>query len=811
MYLNYFRIAFRNLLKQKIYSGINIFGLALGFSCVIFIMMHVFDEYSYDDFHEKADRIFKVVLERKYPDHITNYAIIPNSYADVMAADYPEVVRSVRVFGNPNNETIVSYIDKQGEKKIFEEKDFIAADSNFFEMFTIPLTVGDPESALSGAQSLVITEETAFKYFGSEEPIGKTLITDFGEFTVKGVCENIPSNSHFDFDFLVSMRSIPFIFQQVNFTGFSTHTYLELTSDTDPLTLEQKFPAMVDKYAAPQIEQNLNISYEEYVKAGNGYNYMLLPLKDIYLDPTQYEGEFKPGGNRNDVFIFISIAFLVLIIACINFMNLSIARSTERAKEVGIRKTLGSLKKQLVVQFLIESSILSILALCISLFMVVILMPEFNQLIEKQLDITTRHLFAVPFLILFAIFIGILAGAWPAFVLSGFNIIKVLKGTMKKGKEGTWLRSGLVSVQFIISIILIFGVIIIYNQMDYVQNKDLGFDRSDVLIIERAGVLENKLETFIDELANMPEVKKTGSSNLVLAGEYFGIQFMPSGASEPITANGMSINDDLINCLDLQIIRGRGFSEEYNDSLSIIINEQTAKLLGLEDPIGAKMSNTDGTPPVIREFEIVGVVKDFHYMSLKNEISPFVLLNFESGLGGPGNIFLKTNGPAIATIEKVESKWKEIVPEEPFKYTFLDDELNIMYKSDMNSGRKLTVFSVLAILIACIGLFGLSAYTTSLRTKEIGVRKVMGASVVGIVLLLSKGFLKTILVSFLIAAPIAWWAMSSWLEMFSYRIDINPVYLFTSGALTLIVSWVTISFQSIKAAIVNPVNSLKDE
>ncbi|MDH5399484.1 MAG: ABC transporter permease, partial [Cyclobacteriaceae bacterium] len=496
MLKNYLQVALRSVFKQKIYSLINIIGLAIGIASCTLIFMHVEDEYSYDSFHTKADQIYKVVLERSYPDHTTNYGIIPHSFSGVMATDYPEVVQSVRIFGNLNNEIVVSYIDDHGEKKQFEESGFVAADSNFFDFFSIPLLQGDAKSVLTEPQGIVVTQQTAYKYFGHDDPIGKSLKTDIGDFTITGVCENVPENSHLEFDFLSSLATFDF-FQTENFTGFSAHTYVELVPETNTGQLMAKFPEMVEKYAAPQIEQNLNTSYSEYIAAGNGYQYTLLPLRDIHLEPVEYEAEFKTGGNKTDVIVFISIAVLILFIACINFMNLAIARSTERAKEVGIRKTLGSFRSQLIGQFLAESVLISLIALGVAIGLVYLILPGFNTMVGKQLYLQIGNSLVLPGLLLFSIVVGILAGIYPAFFLSSFNTVSVLKGGARSGKSGNWLRNGLVIVQFTISISLIVGTLIIKQQLDFVNQKNLGFDRENILIIERANVLETQQEAFI--------------------------------------------------------------------------------------------------------------------------------------------------------------------------------------------------------------------------------------------------------------------------------------------------------------------------
>ena len=815
MLKNYLKTGFRSLIKQKIYTIINLAGLSIGIAGCLLIMLYVQNEYSYDKFHENAENIYKMVLERIYPDHVTNYAFIPHTFTDVMIRDFPEIKNAVRVvggFGNVgNNGIIVRYVDDDGEEKVFEEMGFAAADSTFFDIFSIKLIKGDPEDALFGQQKVVITEETALKYFGDEDPLNKTLETDLGEYKVTGVCENVPDNSHMDFDFLGTVLDQPFM-QNENFVAFSAHVYLELEEGADPGALEAKFPKMVETYAAPQIEQRLNTGYEAYIAAGNGYNYSLLPLKDVYLEPTPFEGEFKSSGSRHDLYILISVAALILIIACINFMNLATARSTERAKEVGIRKTLGSQRQQLVGQFLVESVLLSLFASLIALGLVYLVLPEFNQLAGKQLQPGLLDSGLVLYLILFTVFVGFAAGSYPAFILSAFNPAVVIKGSAKSDKKKSWLRNGLVIFQFAISIVLLASTLVVKRQMDFVQGMDLGFDKEQMLVIEHGDVLEQQQGSFMEELRQIPGVKAVGASAQLLAGQYFGIQFMPRGASEPITTNAIAVDDDYIEAMGLSLIDGRGFSRDFEDSLAVVINQQTVDLLGVDDPVGLKLNNTAlGDPPITREYTVVGVVKNFHYMSLRDEISPFVLLSTEGAVQPKPFMSVKVDRNPPEVITSIEEKWKTLAPQEPFKYTFLDDELNELYASESKSGKLFGVFATLAIAIACVGLFGLAAYTAGLRTKEIGIRKVMGASVFSVTLMLSFEFTKLILIAFLLAVPIAWYFMDSWLNIFAYQVDIGIWVFLLSGLAALVIAWLTVSYQSIKAAIVNPVKSLRSE
>lgn len=814
MFKNYLKIGYRSLLKQKVYSVINILGLSIGMASVVLILLHVEDELSYDKFHLKGDRIYKLHLTRLYPDHITKYSITPHSFSDVMVEDFPEIETAVRLLPLPGN-VVVKYTKNNGEEITFEESRFMLADSTFFEVFSTKLIKGDYETVLRSQQDIIITEETAYKYFGDEDPLNNVLKFDLGgpqpfEANIVGVCENIPENSHFDFDFLASSKSNPF-FSNPNFYAFSAHIYLLLNKETSPESLEDKFQDMVLKYAAPQIEQSLNTTYEEYVAAGNGYDYHLVNLFDIHLNPEKYQGDIKPGGNKKFVNLFIAIAFLILVIACINFMNLATARSTERAREVGMRKTLGSYKSQLIYQFLTESVLISTISLLIALILIQLALPQFNSITQKTLSLHIEDSFVFMGLLGFGIVVGIIAGSYPAFILSAIRPAEILKGNMQTKKENLWLRNGLVVFQFAISIILMSGTILFWKQMNFILNKDLGFDKEQVMIIKNAPLLGEQFESFQHELRAMPDIIETGSANALPGGGYFGVQFKSESNGEIITVNGSFVDDNYIEALGFEMIDGRDFSPDFNDSATIIINEQTKILLGVDNPVGMNLELQGLNQQNIRIVAIIGVVRDFHYMSIHNTISPFVFLNNE-----PNKIhqFIPVrikSGNYQEAISIIEAKWNTIVPGQALNYSFLDEDLRELYLNEFRSGKILNIFSLLAIIIACVGLFGLSAYTAALKTKEIGIRKVMGASVTNVVIMLSKDFSKLVLISIVIAIPVSWTLANLWLENFAYHTNLSVWIFIAAGVTALLISWFTVGYQSIKAAVMNPVKSLRSE
>lgn len=815
MLKNYLRIAIRSLIKQKVYTIINVLGLSTGIASCILIVMFVANEFSYDSFHTNADNIYKVALERKYPNHVTNYAIIPHSYADVLQHDFPEVTDVIKM-GGPINQVVVSYKDERDEVKQFEEDFVMAADSNFFTFFSIRVLKGDPKKVLLQQNDVVLTEETAKRYFGNNDPIGKTIRMFNQDFHVSGVCENIPDNSHFKFDFLSKWDDNFFGGgDRSNFTTFSAHVYIQLKPGADAHALQAKFPKMVDTYAAAQIERDLGKSWADYKKEGNGYIYFLQPLKSIHLDPRNIEAKMQPGGNLNYVYFLISIAVLILVIACINFMNLATARSAERAREVGVRKTMGSLKSQLVFQFLTESIVLSLFATALALTITGLVLPSFNNLVDKHLVLDFTGI--LPFALFgIALLVGFLAGSYPAFALSSFNPVVVMKGNFTSNAKGTWLRNGLVVFQFFISIVLIVGTMVVAEQMHYMQNKSLGYDKEQMLIVERVFALENNARTFTEEVKRIANVEKAASAFSLLGrpGDFFGAQFTPEGSSEILTTKTMGIDDTFAETVGFDFVEGRGFSESTNDSLSIILNEAAVKALDIADPIGKKLLQVQRRPDgnVTVQYTIIGIIKDFNFQSLRDPVTPLTIQSNESFGGGSAYVYARVKGKnATNVVSDIEAAWKKLAPDQPFKYQFLDQNLNAQYESEQRAGKVFAIFSGLAIIIACVGLFGLAAYTANLRTKEIGIRKVLGASVGGIVVLLSKDFTKLIIIAFILATPFAWYMMDTWLQNFAYRIQLGVGIFLLAGVIALLIAWITVSYQSIKAAIVNPVKSLKNE
>jgi putative ABC transport system permease protein len=808
MLKNYIKIAYRSLIKNKTYSLINIIGLSLGLSCCIMILLFVQDETSYDNFYENEDDLYRLVLERKYPDHVTNYAIIPAGFSEILADEIPEIKESTRLVGFPNFGATFRY-----EDNVFEEKWAFFADSNFFRVLDFELIQGDPNTALTNPNSIILTETTAQKYFGNEDPIGKTIDANGADVEVVAVMQDIPENSHIKFDFLTSTNALGFL-QQPNYISFSSYNYLLLEDGVDKSIVEAKLPAVVEKYAAGQIERNLGVSFAEYQAAGNGYVYTLQPIGDIHLT-SNMDVEIKANGNIVYVYIFISIAIFILVLAGINFVNLATAKSAERAKEVGLRKVMGSNRQQLIAQFLAESVFITVISLFVSIALIQATLPYFNNLASKALELNLLSSgFIIPALLLFVILVGILAGLYPSFYISSLQPVEVVKGKFKSNSKGKFLRNGLVVFQFAISMILVTGTLVVFDQMEFIQNKRLGYNKENVLVVERINTLDQQ-DSFFDAVENLPDVLAVTGTSAMPDGFFFGSQFQLPGQAEVFTTKSLTADDSYFRTMDINFVEGRPFSEDFSDSLNIILNKTAVNTFGLEDPIGEFLSTSnpqpDGSVQVIT-YTVIGVVDDFNFESLRTSITPLAIFSDESQVGGTTFMPIRFQSNNVQqTVAAVQNLWDVYNPGEPFIYTFLDAQLNQIYAAEQRSGTLLGFFSSLAIVIACIGLFGLAAYMAYQRTKEIGVRKVLGASVFSIIVLLSKEFAKLIGISFLLAIPISYLLMEQWLQNFAYRTEITIGTFLLSGIMALLVALLTVSGQSIKAATTNPVNSLKSE
>lgn len=817
MFRNYVKVAFRNLLKRKGFSLINISGLATGMAVCLLIILFIQSELSFDKQHEKANDIYRVVLERSYPGRSTSYSIIPQSIGGAIKAEYPEVLESTRLFNLTGNG---GFFLRIGEKT-FDEKRVLAADSNFFRVFTSKMLHGDATTALEKPNSAVLNETTAKKYFGTADAVGKQFETDGNDTTltymVTGVVADWPDNSHFLFDMLISTNTFQFV-RRPNYTSFAAYTYLLLSPNSSYKGLEAKFPGVIKKYVSPEINRIFNQSWEDFQKAGNGYKYYLQPLTKIHLI-SDLEAELRPNGSMTAVYIFAVVAVFILSLACINFINLSTARSVERAKEVGIRKTFGSEKKALIGQFLIESIMVSFAGMLLAFGLIILLMPAFNAISGKELTIS--YFLQPAWLLILAAFVlitGFVAGLYPAFVLSSFNPIMVLKGRFKSNRHGLALRNGLVIFQFAISVILIISTIVVNTQMNYMLGNKLGFKKDHVIVVERADLVEDQFAAFKNELLGISGVESaSGTSTMPGNQNFFGATWREVGSKSPMTGRGMIVDEDYHKTLGLELKEGRFFSKDFStDTLAVVLNEKAVKELGLKTAIGSRLTSTtglfNGPNDAVYTYTVVGIVKDFHYHTLHEPISPLVIANSKKFGGGSGLLALRVTGDNFKTsLASIGNVWEKFVKEKPFNYYFLDRSLADQYKAEQTTQTIFTIFSGLAIFIACIGLLGLAAYSTQQRTREISIRKVLGASESSIIAMLSKDFIRLVLISSAIAFPIAWWGMNKWLEDFAYRVNVGWWIFIVAGVAALLIALFTVSTQALKAAFTNPVKNLRAE
>ncbi len=811
MLRNYIKSAYRSLLKNKAYSIINISGLTVGIACCLLISLYVYDETSYDKFFKDSDRIYRVALERIYPTNTRFFGSSPVNMAPTILENYPEVEeagRLHRLFFQ--NEIVVDIGDKT-----FIEDQYLFADNNFFKVFSFEFLEGNPSSALDAFNKVVITESTAKRFFGDDPALNKTYQIDTSTYIVSGVIEDVPANSHMAFEILGSIESLSFLNRAAETNSWINpwlFTYIKLKGGVSQESFQAKLPEMVENYGMASILSLLNISAEDYPESGNDFKYFLQPVEDIHLK-SNLSVEIRPNSDITYVYLLIAVVAFILIISCINFINLATARSAERAKEVGVRKVLGSRRALLIRQFLTESNLISLVAFLLSLGLTALVLPKFNLLVSKELSL---WVLADPVIVL-GLFVGILligslAGLYPAVVISSINSAIVLKGKYNTSSKGVWLRNSLIVFQFFISISMISGMLMLNKQMRFMENKKLGFNKENVIAIDQAQELGLQQQAFKNELLNLEGVEKV-SYAFALPGNFIGNFIANSEIPDipQVRTFSVAIDDEYIQTLEMEIVAGRAFSPDFNDSLNVIVNETTAFLLGYDDPIGKKVLNPNPAPNQSTEFTIVGVVKDYHHQSLHTEIPPMLLFNTSQRAILP-RIGIRVNtANTMALLKGIEDQWKAFDIERPISFGFLEDRLSNLYASDQQTGKIFTLFTAVTIIMACVGLFGLAAYVTQQRTKEIGVRKVLGASITNIVMILSINFTKLILISFLISLPLVYLGIGEWLSSFAYHTSIDPITLIGAGLLTVVLAWLTISYYSIKIAILNPVNSLRSE
>ena len=727
--------------------------------------------------------------------------------AQTMKTDFPEVQEATRIrdYGTPR----LIYGDKS-----FKEDAFAFVDSNFFQVFTLPLIEGDAKTALLEPNTIVITKSLAHKYFGNEDPMGKVISFKDGANVpckVTGVIDKVPVNSHFHFEIFASMAGLPES-REPTWMSSNFYTYLVLPVGYDYKKLEAKLPKVVDKYMGPQMLQAMHVTLADFRRKGNDLSFHLQPVTDIHLH-SNFANDLSPAGDIRYVYIFGAIALFMLLIACINFMNLSTAGASKRAREVGIRKVLGSMKLALVRQFLLESVLITAIALLLAIVFMYMALPVFNKLAGQSLTLQIAdHPLLLPGLLLFVLLVGIMAGSYPAFYLSSFKPVAVLKGKFTSGKRSIGLRSGLVIFQFFISIILIVSTTVVYKQLSFIQHKKLGYDKNQVMVLPDTWMLGKNEAIFRRQLLNDPRIANVSNSGFLPAGPSNNNNFFVYPGENPnqmVKTLRYEVDENYIPTLGIKLVTGRNFSKGLtSDSSGIILNETAAKVFGWGENASGHIISTTKHSGEIVSYNVIGIVKDFHFKSLHELISPLVMVL--SPNAGTMVVKLKTKDieGLLAVIKK---RWTDYGAEEPLAYSFLDDRFNNTYESEQKTGLILGIFAGLTIFVACLGLFGLAMFTAEQRTKEIGIRKVLGASVIQVTQMLSKEFIKLVLIASLIAFPAAWWAMNKWLQSFAYRINIIWWVFVVAGLTAIIIALITISFQAIKAAIANPVKSLRTE
>lgn len=801
MLRNYFKVAFRNILKYKFFSAINILGMTIGIVSCLLIVLYVTDELSYDRFHKDADRIYQVGLHGRLAGQDIRTATTCPPMASTLVAEVPEVAEAMRIcnFG----EATVRY-----ESKAFNEGEFILVDSNFYDFFSFQLLEGDAKTCLREPNSIVVTKDLAIKYFGQEPALGKLLVVgdENRSYKVTGVTANAPTNSHVRFTGLVSASSREGLKTTVWLNNYM-YTYFKLREHTQVEAVDKKFPALIEKYIGPELERFMGITLKQMQDQGGDFGYYCTALADIHLHSTSNDN-MEAGGNIMYVYFFGGIAIFIIVIACINFMNLSTARSAGRAKEVGLRKTLGSLRTQLVGQFLAESTIYSLVAVVVAFVGCYFLLPSFNLLSGKVL---TMQAFFKPWfiggIVALVLFVGLIAGSYPAFYLTSFSPVEVLKGKVRAGMKSKGVRSFLVVFQFALSIFLIIFTVVVYQQITFMQEKNLGIDKSNILVLKNMGRLGNNKEAFRNGLSQQPGIRRLSYTNNNFPGVNSTTIFKSTGTDQDHIMGLYYADYDHMDVMKFEMKEGRYFSKDFpSDSAGIILNEAAAKEFGyIQNATGQEILYNDDARH--RRLKVIGVVKNFNFESFKSQVRPLSIMLQENA----SSLLIRYEGSPKDVVARVEKLWHQYSTNEPFEYTFMDDSFDALFRAEQRMARLFSIFSGLAIFIACLGLFALAAFTSEQRTKEIGIRKALGASSAGLVVLLSKEFTRLVIIAFIPAAALGWYISNQWLDSFAYRIAVDPTVLVLSGVVSIVIAWLTVSYQAIKAAASNPVNSLRYE
>jgi len=810
MFKNYFRIAARQLRKQKMYSAIKIGGFALSIATCLLIALYIRDELRYDKNWADADRIYRITGEYKFDGKLETGADWPAPMAKALKTDFPEVENSGRLMPHPLFYCAGSnQVRRTDEEQNTFEEGFTYADQSMLDILQVPMIYGDRKNALAEPNTIVISKSKADKYFPNQNPVGKTMILNNDKdriYKIGGVMKDFPSTSHIRYNFLLTMTGYQlWDNEQTTWDASNYYTYVLLKPGTNAAEFQNKLKLILQKYYVDRMKKAGDPQADDIAKNAR---LLVQPIAHVHLYSADIDDSLEKGDIRF-VWLFGAVAAFILVIACINFINLSTAKSANRAKEVGLRKVVGSHRRGLVQQFLTESIMFSVLSFILGLLIAVLLLPYFNTLAAKSLTIPWTAWWLLPLMIGSAIAVGVMAGLYPSFYLSAFKPINVLKGQLSRGSKNSILRNGLVVFQFTTSIILIIGTLVIYKQTHYMLNKKVGFDKDQVLLIEGTNTLDSKLEAFKNDLLKSSEIKSVSIGDyLPIAGmKRDGNTFHKEGKLKEdigVFTQKWQVDYDYLKTMGMHMIEGRYFSKEMaSDSEATVINQSMAKKLGFTNPIGQRIENG------WQKFTVIGVIEDFNFESMRQEVTPLclVLSKYNSTI-----VSVKISGADTKqAISYASNVWKGFSPNQPFRYTFLDESFANMYANVKRTGNIFSSFAILAIIIACLGLFALSAFMAEQRNKEIGIRKVLGASVSSITAMLSKDFVKLVIVSIIIASPIAYWAMTKWLQDFAYRIPISWWMVAIAGLSAIVIALLTISFQSIKAALMNPVKTLRAE
>lgn len=803
MIKHYITIAFRSLWRNKLHSVLNILGLATGITCFILILLFVRYELSYDRFNKYADRTYRIAVNGMLGSTEIHQTGTPPPLPEALYKEFPDVEAVTRIMKSDNFQAIY-------EKNVFTEDNLFIVDSSFLDIFTVQFTAGNPAFALNQPGVMVITEKMAKKYFADEDPINKSINFKKGksEFSIRvtGVMKEFPGNSHFHPDFIISFLSFKGLYDGKNWFNNPAATYLKLRPNTNYKSLEERLPGFIAKYFFQ------GGSYSEWEKRGNFWRYSLQPLTKIHLT-SKLNGEFEANGNEAYIYILSLAAIFVLVIACINYMNLYTAKSFIRAKEIGVRKSFGSTRLSLVKQLLLESVLLSFIAVCLAIIIVDFLLPYYINFTGKPLEFHYLNLLSLTILGIFILIVGIFSGSYPAILLSSFRPAVIMKQKSGNKKNSISLRSILVILQFTISICLIAGTIMVYKQLQFLRYEFLGFNKENVIVIKNVSGLGNNANTFILKLSSDPHMQHVSMTSDIFGSNFINWGYGAEG-KETFTLNTFYCDTAYVNALKLKMSDGRFFSSAYpSDSSGIVINEAAAKMLEWKEPLDKRMN----LYTISKDLHVIGVVKDFNYESKQTQIRPMaiILLNGiakDNEYTSANFILARLNpGNPDTSIDFIKNAWTQLSNGEPFKYTFLDEEYNNLYRNEAKTQQLFLLFAILSVFIAGLGLFGLASYMALQRTKEVGVRKVNGATRGNIILLLTKNYAKWVLIAFVIACPVSWFILNRWLMNFAYHADLNWWIFLTSGAAALFIALSTVSWQAWRAATKNPVEALRYE